>query len=118
MKLKTFACGYAVIEVVLSLKGGSNIAHIAHLGGALGGFIYMNQLKNSKNPFKRPFGEQFFGKVRNFADSFDKSENIKNEDFDMSSVDKVLDKVGRTGLQSLTSKERKILDKARERLKS
>ncbi|MEA2011792.1 MAG: rhomboid family intramembrane serine protease [Verrucomicrobiota bacterium] len=117
MKLKTFAWGYAILEVVLFFKGGSNIAHIAHLGGALGGFMYMNRLKKSKNPFKRPFGEQFFGKMRDFATSFEKSEDI-DEDIDMSSIDKVLDKVGRSGLQSLTPKERKILDKARDRLKA
>lgn len=46
MKLKHFAMLYIVIEVLESLSNNSNIAHLAHLGGALGGFLYINYLKN------------------------------------------------------------------------
>jgi len=46
MKLKHFTMIYIAIEVFESISANSNIAHLAHLGGALGGFLYINYLRN------------------------------------------------------------------------
>ena len=39
IKAKYFVIGYAVLELVLGLGGGDNVAHFAHLGGMLFGLI-------------------------------------------------------------------------------
>lgn len=39
IKAKYFVIGYGIIELGLGIKGGGNVAHFAHLGGMLFGFI-------------------------------------------------------------------------------
>jgi len=41
MRARTFAVVYAVIELVLGISGSSGVAHFAHLGGMLGGFLLL-----------------------------------------------------------------------------
>ena len=52
VKAKWFVAGYAAVELFLALKNsaGDNVAHIAHLGGALFGFalVYFWNRKNRK----------------------------------------------------------------------
>ncbi|MFA6325930.1 MAG: rhomboid family intramembrane serine protease, partial [Bacteroidales bacterium] len=48
LKAKYFVIIFAVIELVLGLIGGGNIAHFAHLGGMVFGFILVRFWK-SKN---------------------------------------------------------------------
>ena len=40
MKARTMVLLYAVLSFFLAVKGGGNVAHLAHLGGILFGFIY------------------------------------------------------------------------------
>lgn len=44
MRLKHLIWVYVVIEVVESFNVDSHVAHLAHLGGALGGFLYIKRL--------------------------------------------------------------------------
>jgi membrane associated rhomboid family serine protease len=39
MKARTFVIVFGAIELLLGLYGGSGVAHFAHLGGMLGGFL-------------------------------------------------------------------------------
>jgi membrane associated rhomboid family serine protease len=39
MKAKVFVAVFGALELLLGLSGGSGIAHFAHLGGMLGGFL-------------------------------------------------------------------------------
>ena len=39
VKAKYFVIGYAVLEMVLGITGSDGVAHFAHLGGMLFGFI-------------------------------------------------------------------------------
>jgi membrane associated rhomboid family serine protease len=41
MRARTFAIVYAVIELVLGIAGSSGVAHFAHLGGMLGGYLLL-----------------------------------------------------------------------------
>jgi hypothetical protein len=43
-------------------------------------------------------------------------ENLSNDEFVKSEVDPILDKISKRGIQSLTERERQILEKARERM--
>lgn len=51
IKAKWFVIGYGAIELFLGIKGGSNIAHFAHVGGMLFGFILIKYWNKSKKTF-------------------------------------------------------------------
>jgi membrane associated rhomboid family serine protease len=127
MRLKTFVFGYAAIEIVMALgQGGGRIAHIAHLGGALAGFLYIRHYYGSSSwsPFSALHD---YMRQRHQRQAQRQREQFKTHRNDSASshsaadlaaeVDKVLDKIGREGIESLTPQERKILDTARERLR-
>jgi membrane associated rhomboid family serine protease len=50
MKAKTFVLVFGIIEFVMGLSGASGVAHFAHLGGMLGGWL-MIQYWRGKPPF-------------------------------------------------------------------
>jgi membrane associated rhomboid family serine protease len=51
MKARTFVIVFGVLELVLGLYGRSGIAHFAHLGGMLGGFVMIRYWRG-----QAPFG--------------------------------------------------------------
>jgi membrane associated rhomboid family serine protease len=52
MKAKVFVAIFGGLELLLGLSGGSGIAHFAHLGGMLGGFL-MIRFWRGQTPFGR-----------------------------------------------------------------
>ncbi len=52
MKAKFFVAIFGAIELVLGVTGGSGIAHFAHLGGMLGGFLMIRYWRGQA-PFSR-----------------------------------------------------------------
>ena len=52
MKTKTFVLVFAVLELWMGLRGPSLIAHFAHLGGLLGGFLMITYWRR-KPPVRR-----------------------------------------------------------------
>jgi len=53
MKARTFVIVFGVISLVLGLSGGGGVAHFAHLGGMVGGFLMIRYWR--KQP---PFGSR------------------------------------------------------------
>jgi membrane associated rhomboid family serine protease len=51
MKARTFVIVFGVLELVLGLYGRSGVAHFAHLGGMLGGFLMIRYWRG-----QAPFG--------------------------------------------------------------
>lgn len=49
LKAKYFVLIFGALELLLGLKGGGNIAHFAHLGGMLFGFVLMRIWRRSNN---------------------------------------------------------------------
>ena len=50
IKAKYFVIGYAAIELLLGISGrGDNIAHFAHLGGMLFGFLLIMYWRKKRN---------------------------------------------------------------------
>jgi len=126
MKLKTFAVVYSLFELMLHFnslaKNASRIAHLAHLGGALGGFLFIRFIVKKNAPTV-----SFFEDITNSISSlfnrarFKKhSGGTRNESVnvgDSRSVDAILDKISREGIASLTDAEKNELDQAKERLR-
>ena len=52
MKAKVFVAVFGALEILLGLSGRSGIAHFAHLGGMLGGFLMIRYWRGQP-PFRR-----------------------------------------------------------------
>lgn len=123
VKLKYIAIASIVIDL-LSITSSNAGGHIAHLGGALFGYIYIMQIKKGNNITKGfdRFMDKLFSifkpkpKVKvsyrnpiNDKDkdiAYNKSKVVKQEE-----VDKILDKIAKSGYDSLTKKEKETLFK-------
>lgn len=112
LKMKWMAYGYVALSLFNLLTSGRNAGgDAAHIGGAIAGYFFIRNshhlmdffdiLGNSKKP-KPDRGRPGGGGGRR-ADPKAPSE---------SEVDRILDKVSREGIQSLTEKEKKILERA------
>ena len=126
MRLKTLAVVFAVIESISLLsRSGGRIAHLAHLGGMVGGYLYMRWafpglssggLKSLFSSFTkprppRPPGEGFRRVMP------DEPDEPREEVVSTAEVDRILDKIGKQGISSLTRQERESLERARQRFR-
>jgi membrane associated rhomboid family serine protease len=103
-----------------------NVANAAHLGGMLAGVVFIRQFVQGRwSPSGFPSGGAapgefitgWVGKSSLWRSASGKpDEDLSNDEFVKSEVDPILDKISRRGIQSLTERERQILEKARERM--
>jgi membrane associated rhomboid family serine protease len=110
---KNLAYIVVALSVVLSILSNDGIAHLAHLGGIVVGYLYIKTLHNgSWLPQLKLIPKK----------SYPKSSKIRilpfpeKKDFMKEQIDPILDKIAKHGIQSLTSEERKLLDEAKDRL--
>ncbi len=117
-----------IVLGVLSVGGTSDVANLAHLGGALAGYLYMlYDLKGFKlrarvrsmpgwfTPKERPTTTEYKDVVD--AKVFDIRDAKKDERNDLQKrIDEILDKISQSGYQSLTEEEKKILFEASKKL--
>jgi hypothetical protein len=138
IRLKWLAVGYMAVTVS-SLSDGSRVSHLTHLGGALGGYLLVKLMLpqyiafdwpdilklfrygRRPRPVPRPRAERRHRPL-DFAsgrDGMAKGQNqAPDDEADLDSkIDPVLDKIGKHGMNSLTTEERRLLDQARERLR-
>ncbi len=115
-----------VVAFVGILTPNSNIANAAHLGGILTGGFYVrwfiqSQWPNWRLPTRRAAPREFAvsraGKGKFWSSAAGKSdEELSTDEFVKSEVDPILDKISAHGIQSLTAREREILEKARSKM--
>ena len=138
IKAKWFVLGYVAIEFFSALgSSGDGVAHTAHLGGMLFGYLmirYWNKHPNAT--YDRSRGQQFF---ENLKRSFDQRQhNTHRREPDMhvekggarktdqeynarkrknqEEIDAILDKIRKSGYDSLTKEEKKrLFDASNER---
>jgi hypothetical protein len=106
------------------------VAHAAHLGGLLYGAFYVAKLVRNGGLMRFLLG---IPRVRFVSDGSPKDSGamrrrnwrkpsvvdaaeVAEGDFISREVDPILDKISKQGIQSLTERERKILDKARSKM--
>lgn len=90
------------------VAAGPNVAHLAHLGGALVGFIYLKadwRLKGQGGLFKTLRHKQKSAKLEK---NRQKAEEV------MQRVDRILDKINEVGIEKISNEERKFLEQASE----
>ncbi len=119
IKIKWIAV-ISVMLYVISLSGDNAGGNFAHVGGALWGWIYMSQLlagRNITGSFDRLIAK-FFSWFR-IGRKLKINYNSTNPDYDynrnkvirQNEINDVLDKIGKSGYDSLTFEEREILFK-------
>jgi hypothetical protein len=123
MKLKTFVAFYALIEIALAWFSAvgqmrSRIAHLAHLGGLLGAFLYMRHLGHSSpwDLFRGVADAWRARRVRRRLSTLP-DESPGGSGPTGADVDRILDKIGREGMESLTDDERRLLLEAGRRFR-
>ncbi|MDC0652330.1 rhomboid family intramembrane serine protease [Flavobacteriaceae bacterium] len=106
--------GVFIVFDLISLAGGNGGGHIAHLGGALFGYIYVSKASNKKISFSSWFYE-LFSKRKNPLQTVYKSTKRKNTnkstDNKQAKIDSILDKISKTGYETLTKEEKEFLFK-------
>jgi len=117
MKVKTAVIIYAIVSVLGTANNNvGGVAHITHLGGLIAGFIWIQ------------IGDRFDLVVRNIGAFFQNASTKRSQDVEYTfgsdepsqrmnfgraeTVDKILDKINRHGIHSLSPSERKILQEA------
>ena len=133
IKAKWFVIIYAGIELFSALSTtGDGVAHLAHLGGMVFGFFMIRYWqKHPTTGYGKSQGEQFFDNLRSAwekrskkqADSGRTTTRTGNADWDYNArkqqeqaeIDHILDKIRKSGYDSLTSEEkRKLFDQSKK----
>lgn len=115
MKLKWLALIAFILTSLIDLTDNTG-GKVAHIGGAIFGFIYGTQLRNGKNFLER-FMNLFrykSGKLRIEHSRSRKSDDRAYNDSKITirkQVDEILDKISRSGYDSLTREEKDFLQK-------
>lgn len=114
VKLKWIALFYVVFDF-LSIAGPNAGGEIAHLGGALLGFIYIKQLQRGNNwgesignVFKASPKIKVVSKNANYQKVGRSGHSVPQQD----EIDRILDKISQTGYDSLNKNEKETLFRA------
>jgi hypothetical protein len=115
-----------VLAFVGILTPNSNIANAAHLGGILTGGYYVRLFIQGqwqgwqfhpRRAAPREFAVSRAGKGKFWRSAAGQpDEELSTDEFVKSEVDPILDKISAHGIQSLTAREREILEKARSKM--
>lgn len=119
VRLKYIAIIYVIIDII-SIKSSNAGGHIAHLGGAMWGYFYILQYKKGKDP------SAWFSHLFDAAAGIFKRKPAlkveKNRPSDLQynadkarrqqKIDDILDKISKSGYESLTKEEKEFLFKA------
>jgi membrane associated rhomboid family serine protease len=124
VRLKYIALFVVLIDVI-SIPVGNAGGHVAHLGGALFGYIFVRSLKSGFD-LSKGFNKVFYGITGIFKRRSHPSSKIKvvhrdirkvDEDYNLNQkrtqeqVDLILDKISKSGYESLSKSEKEILFK-------
>ena len=135
IKAKWLIVGYIAIELFSVMSGpGDGVAHMAHLGGMLFGFLlikYWQKHPDSSQRFGRSRGMEFFDNLKRKFDERQQPNRMRAERPDphresdaeyndrqqrnQEEIDAILDKIRKSGYDSLTKEEKKkLFDQSRK----
>ena len=117
VKLKFIAIFIIMLDI-LSIPNGNSGGHIAHIGGALFGYLYIKQLQKGND-----LSINFNNLIQRLINTFKKKREIQQvytrtkSDYEFNSqkatkqkeIDKILEKIANSGYDSLTKEEKDIL---------
>ena len=119
VKLRYLGIAFVLLDII-QIPTGNAGGHLAHIGGAALGFFYVQQLRRGSD-IGAPF-ENFF---KTFTSFFTKKKNLRtvykanhkqapfkkteNTEVDQKRIDSILDKIGKSGYESLSKEEKDFL---------
>lgn len=106
VRLKYLALAYFILDII-GMGGGNPGGSIAHIGGALLGFIYIKQLNNGNDMSDILNTKPKLKVVKNT-----KSPPVNSRVVDQDTIDGILDKISKSGYESLSKIEKEQLFKA------
>lgn len=130
IKAKWFVVFYVVVELASAIgSSGDGVAHMAHLGGMLFGFFMIRYWNSHPDGgYNRGDGAQFFDNLKRNFDRHrqERTDNRRNSDSrggeresdweynarkkaDQEEIDRILDKIRKSGYDSLTKEEKQRL---------
>ena len=140
IKAKWFICIYAAIELLSAMSSrGDHVAHMAHLGGMLFGLLLILYWRRHPGSLNLGSGRQFFENMKRNFDARRASKPASNNQTDtrqpgygptreddmaynaqkkqrQEEVDAILDKIRKSGYDSLTKEEKqRLFEASRER---
>ena len=123
VKLKYIAIALVIVDV-LSISRGNPGGHIAHLGGALWGYIYISRLKKGRDlgaylpkiNWRKIFSYFYKDSSRsNFKHIHVNQRPYTDEEYNLmkaekqAKIDKILEKISQSGYESLSKEEKALL---------
>jgi membrane associated rhomboid family serine protease len=123
IKMKYIAIAFIAIDL-LSIQDGNPGGHIAHLGGALWGFVYALQLKKGTDIYKifdwfrKPLTETRKSSMKFSTNRPKNGKPMSDVEYNtkrvatQEEIDKILDKIGKSGYASLSANEKELLFKS------
>ena len=124
-----------ILEIFWIGNVGDDVAHLAHLGGAIAGFIFIMLDKKTDVELKHMFNKSYYrttekppnifsGITERFRKKDDEVKEAKfydikdkpDEEITQEEIDKILDKISKSGYQNLTEKEKKTLFEASKKM--
>lgn len=119
-----YLIGFLILIEFFSIGDLSLTAHLAHIGGALTGLIYvlteqylhfsLDSIFERKREFKVYSNYNHVQDVK-YID-IEEEQKTKNEEINQEIIDQILDKISKYGYQSLTDEEKRILFEASKKL--
>lgn len=124
IKAKYFVMGYAAIELFEGMAASDGVAHFAHLGGMLFGFfliLYWRKKAKRRTSFFTSYGNSSTSKWKttstrpNMDSGYNKNEHSRDYEFNArkkeqnDEIDRILDKIRKSGYNQLTDEEKKRL---------
>jgi membrane associated rhomboid family serine protease len=122
---RTLFWGVLSIATFSLLLINTGIANAAHLGGILTGFFYAHLIVKGgwpkwSFPARRNPPREIAGRIQEnkfwCANAIPPAEDLSADEFLQKEVDPILDKISAQGIQSLTDREKQVLEKARAKM--
>lgn len=135
MRAKYLLVAEFIIAFLGMLDRTSNVAHAAHMGGMIGGILFIRKAVHWQWRFQWPGRRRTVATIRsprtfvsvNYqhslpkaheeSESQSKADELSADEFLAREVDPILDKISASGIHSLTARERRILESARNKIR-
>ncbi len=114
VKLWVLACIWIAIDVI-QIPAGNAGGHLAHIGGAIFGFLYVRSASNKKLEIFEPIKDLFKRKEKPLKTVYKSgnkpSKKTVSKTNNQQKIDAILDKIGKSGYDTLTKEEKEFLFK-------
>ncbi|CUU05768.1 Membrane associated serine protease, rhomboid family [Candidatus Thermokryptus mobilis] len=108
---RIFVAILVFFDLIMGIFGSDGIAHFAHLGGAVVGFIYIKLMYSGFDL------SELLAKFKLPKKQKKKYLLVDDEIITQEQIDEILDKINQYGYESLTEREKKILYEASKKLR-